>query len=145
MNFLHILLKCHQRKLISSCQNAQYYFERPPTSQNIEYKVVVFKSGKSNANADILSQQRGVPAIESLTTDFLDEFRDSPFPEFVFHVEGEEVSEFQEIITYLTERRYPEGLNREEKSMFESKVAPYSLIQGTLLEDAWSRETRKEL
>ena len=42
MNFLHILLKCHQQKLISSCQNAQYYFERPPTSQNIEYKVEGF-------------------------------------------------------------------------------------------------------
>ena len=39
MNFLHILLKCHQRKLISSCLNRQYYFERPPISQNIEYKV----------------------------------------------------------------------------------------------------------
>ena len=40
MNFLHILLKCHQQKLISSCLNGQYYFERPPTSQNIEYKVL---------------------------------------------------------------------------------------------------------
>ena len=70
--------------------------------------------------------------IESLTTDFPDEFRDSPFPESVFHVEGEEMSEFQEIITYLTEQRYPEGLNREEKSVFQSNVAPYSLIQGIL-------------
>ena len=42
------------------------------------------------------------------------------------------MSEFQEIITYLTERKYPEGLNREEKSVFQSKVAPYSLIQGIL-------------
>ena len=41
MNFLHILLKCHHRKLISSSLNGQYYFERPPTSQNIEYKVFV--------------------------------------------------------------------------------------------------------
>ena len=42
------------------------------------------------------------------------------------------MSEFQEIITYLTERKYPERLNWEEKSVFQSKVAPYSLIQGIL-------------
>ena len=73
-----------------------------------------------------------MPAVESLTADFPDEFQDSPFLESVFHVDGEDVSEFQEIITYLTERKYPEGLNREEKSVFQSKVAPYSLIQGIL-------------
>ena len=42
------------------------------------------------------------------------------------------MSEFQEIITYLTEQKYLEGLNREEKSVVQSKVAPYSLIQGIL-------------
>ena len=40
MNFLHILQKCLQRELISSCLNGQYYFESPPTSQNIEYEVL---------------------------------------------------------------------------------------------------------
>ena len=99
--------------------------------QEFMYKVVV-KSGKSNANADFLSRQRGMPAVESLIADFPDEFQDSPFPESVFHVEGEDVSKFQEIITYLTERKYPEGLNMEEKSVFQSKVAPFSLIQGIL-------------
>ena len=99
--------------------------------QEFAYEVVV-KSEKSNANADFLSRQRGMPAVKSLIADFSDEFQDSPFPESVFHVEGEDVSEFQEIITYLTERKYPEGLNREEKSVFQSKVAPYSLIQGIL-------------
>ena len=99
--------------------------------QVFTYEVVV-KSGKSNANADFLSRQRGVPAIKSLSTNFPDEFHNNPCPESVFHVEGEEVSEFQEIITYLTEQKYPEGLNHEEKSVFQSKVAPYSLIQGIL-------------
>ena len=99
--------------------------------QEFTYEVVV-KSGKTNANADFLSRQRGTPAVESLNADFPDEFQDNQFPESVFHVEGEDVSEFHEIITYLTERKYPEGLNREEKSVFQSKVAPYSIIQGIL-------------
>ena len=93
-------------------------------------------------------RQQGVPAIESLTTDFPDEFQDNPFPESVFHVEREELSEFQEIITYLTEQKYPEGLNREEKSVFQSKeplthsFKGYSSRRGrmTLSEDAWSGE-----
>ena len=85
--------------------------------QEFTYEVIV-KSGKSNANADFLSRQGGMPAVESLTADFLDEFQDSPFPESVFHVDGEDVSEFQESITYLRERKYPKGLNREEKNVF---------------------------
>ena len=99
--------------------------------QEFTYEVVV-KSGKTNANADFLSRQRGTPAVESLNADFPDEFQDNQFPESVFHVEREDVSEFHEIITYLTERKYLEGLNREEKSVFQSKVAPYSIIQGIL-------------
>ena len=40
MNFLHILLKCHQRKLISSCRNGQYYFEslQPPKILKLRFK-----------------------------------------------------------------------------------------------------------
>ena len=56
--------------------------------------------------------------MDSLSADFPDEFRENPFPGSVFHVEGEEISEFQDIITYLTERKYLEGLNREERSVF---------------------------
>ena len=50
----------------------------------------------------------------------------------VFHLNGEEPSEFDNIISYITNRIYPPGLNREEKSVFQHKAAPYSLIKGIL-------------
>ena len=43
-----------------------------------------------------------------------------------------EESESKDVIQYLVERKYPEGLTREEKGVFQDKVAPYVLIQGIL-------------
>ena len=45
-----------------------------------------------------MSRQQGIPAVESLSADFPDEFRDNPFPESIFHVEDKGISKFQDII-----------------------------------------------
>ena len=50
----------------------------------------------------------------------------------VFHLNGEEASEFEDVISYIANRIYPPGLSREEKSVFQHKIAPYSLIRGIL-------------
>ena len=101
--------------------------------QEYNYEVVV-KSGKSNSNADYLSRQRGEEAVGDIRAEFPDEFLDDPNrkEEMVFHLNGEEPSEFDDIISYITKRTYPLGLNREEKSVFQHKAAPYSLIRGIL-------------
>ena len=101
--------------------------------QEFNYEAVV-KSGKSNSNADYLSRQRGEEAVEDIRGEFPDEFPDDPNrkEEMVFHLNGEEPSEFDDIISYITNRTYPPSLNREEKSVFQHKVAPYSLIRGIL-------------
>ena len=96
--------------------------------QEFTYEVVV-KSGKTNANADFMSQQRGIAVVKNISTDFLDEFLESLNPDSIFHVDGKGTSKFQDIIMYLMERKYPEGLTCKEKSVFQNKVAPYSLIQ----------------
>ena len=48
------------------------------------------------------------------------------------HLNGEEALEFDDVISYIANKIYPPGLNREEKSMFQYKVAPYTLITGVL-------------
>ena len=97
--------------------------------QEFTYEVVV-KVGKANAKADYLSRQRGIEAVEDIQAKFPDEFSDEPDRKDaqVLHISGEEESEFSEIISYLVDRTYPTGLSREEKSMFQNKVAPYTII-----------------
>ena len=99
--------------------------------QEFTYEVVV-KPGKANANADFLSQQRGLATGESISADFLDEFLGGRIPESMFHIDSEGASKFKDIIGYLMEQKYLEGLTRKEKSVFQNKVALYSLIQGIL-------------
>ena len=101
--------------------------------QEFNYEVVV-KAGKANANADYLSRQRGTEAVEDIQKKFPDEFSNEPDRKNaqVLHISGEEESEFFEIISYLVDQTYPAGLSREEKSVFQSKVAPYTIIQGVL-------------
>ena len=74
--------------------------------------------------------------MEDISTDFSNEFPQTGSRKkeeiTVFHNNGEGESEFQEIIDYLTERRYPEEFTREEKIVFQHKVAPYKLIRGVL-------------
>ena len=101
--------------------------------QEFNYEVVV-KAGKANANADYLSQHRGTEAVEDIQAKFPNEFLDEPDRKNaqVLHISGEEESEFSEIISYLVDQTYPAGLSREEKNVFQSKVAPYSIILGVL-------------
>ena len=101
--------------------------------QEFNYEVVV-KAGKANANADYLSRQRGIEVVEDIQAKFPDEFSDEPDRKNaqVLHISGEEESEFSEIISYLVDQTYPAELSREEKSVFQSKVAPYTIIQGVL-------------
>jgi len=96
--------------------------------QEFNYEVVV-KSGRANSNADYLSRQRGPEALSPIETPFPDEFPDD-VP--VFHLSGEEPSAYEDIITYLTTRAYPSGLSREEKMVFQAKMAPFTLIKGIL-------------
>lgn len=51
---------------------------------------------------------------------------------FVFHLSREEPSAYEDVIRYLTDKSYPDGLTREEKMIFQTKVAPFTLIKGTL-------------
>ena len=101
--------------------------------QEFNYEVVV-KAGKANANTDYLSRQRGTEAVEDIQARFLDEFLDEPDRKDapVLHISSEEKSEYSEIVSYLVNRTYPTGLSREEKSVFQNKVAPYTIIQGIL-------------
>ena len=64
--------------------------------------------------------------MEDIRAEFPDEFPDGlDWKEgTVFHINGEEESEFNDIISYLVDRIYPASLSREEKYMFQHKVAP---------------------
>jgi len=106
--------------------------------QEFNYEVIV-KSGKSNLNADYLSRQRGKESKEEISSEFPDEFpeeypvgtsiQDIPDPRdlpvvgetsSVYQIqedEGED-QDLQRIKNYLQTQRYPEGLSREEKSVF---------------------------
>ena len=101
--------------------------------QEFNYEVVV-KAGKANANANYFSRQRGTEAVEDIQARFPDEFSDEPDRKDapVLHISSEEKSEYSEIVSYLVNRTYPTGLSREEKSVFQNKVAPYTIIQGIL-------------
>jgi len=92
---------------------------------------VVVKSKKSNTNANFLSRYQGEMAIEDISAEFPDEFSDQK-EILVFHLSEEGNSKFQDVIDYLMDQRYPEGLSREEKIIFQEKVDPYSLIKGAL-------------
>jgi transposase InsO family protein len=50
----------------------------------------------------------------------------------VYTIEAPGESDYQGIIEYLQSGSYPANLNREEKSVFQHQVAPYSLIRGIL-------------
>ena len=50
----------------------------------------------------------------------------------MFHLNRDNSSEIDDVISYIANRIYPPGLNREEKSVFQHKVVPYSLIRGIL-------------
>ena len=69
--------------------------------------------------------------MADISAEFPDEFPEPPSLE-VFHLNSESVSEYQDIIDYLAESRYPDQMNREEKEIFQRKVAPYTLIRGIL-------------
>ena len=85
--------------------------------QEFNYKVVI-KSEKSNSNADFLSRQHGTEAVKDISTEFqfLNEFLDGEDRkmEAIFHLNGKAASKFKDIIDYLKEQKYPEGLTREE-------------------------------
>ena len=90
------------------------------------------KPGKANSNANFLLKQRGQEAVEDILADFLNEFPEIGKTELeevtVFYINGRSESEFQEVIDYLTEQRYPEEFIREKKIVFQHRVAPYTLI-----------------
>ena len=87
--------------------------------QEFNYEVMV-KPGKANANADYLSRQRGTVALEDIQAEFPDEFQEEPDrkEDQVVHINGEDESEFSDIIAYMVDRIYPIGVSREEKSVF---------------------------
>ena len=114
--------------------------------QEFNYRVVV-KPGKTNSNADFLSRQRGPEVLQDLPAEFPDEFPsefpkrsglEQPFIKALSTQEGEAVfqvkedSDFQTIIEYLRTGNYPTNLNREEKIVFQHRIAPYTLIKGVL-------------
>jgi hypothetical protein len=98
--------------------------------QEFNYEVVV-KSGKANSNADYLSRPRVEESVVDISAEFPDEFPDLS-DVAVFHLNDEVDSEFQDIINYLVRSEFPDHITREEKEVFQRKVAPYSLIKGIL-------------
>jgi len=72
--------------------------------------------------------------VEDISSQFSDEFpeEETPLEVGIFQVGNPQSSEFRDIIEYLMTRRYPEGITREEKSVFQYKVAPYTLVSGVL-------------
>jgi hypothetical protein len=107
--------------------------------QEFNYDVVV-KSGKMNVNADYLSRQRGPENSTDLSAEFPDEFPEQAFsstgiPEeqvMVHQVAGATPSDFQSTIDYLASGQYPDRLSREEKIIFQFRMAPFCLIKGVL-------------
>ena len=61
----------------------------------------------------------------------------------VFHLNVEEPSEFDDVISYIANHIYPPGLNMEEKIVFQYKVAPYSLIRGILFKMGANEQLRR--
>ena len=112
--------------------------------QEFNYKVVV-KPGKSNSIADFLSRQQGEEAVGDIRAKFLDEFPDvqDRKKETVFHLSGKEPSEFDDVISYIANRIYPPGIKKEEKIVFQYKVAPYSLIRGILFKMGANEQLRR--
>lgn len=114
--------------------------------QELNYEVVV-KPGKANSNANFLSRQWGSEAVLDIVSHFSDEFLEESQ---VFHIFSGEASEFDDVIRYLTEKRYPNEMTQEKKMVFETTVAPYTLIRRTLADgtrrpaQALSREGWKE-
>ena len=107
----------------------------------------MIKLGKTNSNANYLLRQRGQEAIKDISMDFQDEFpkirTQNPEEGVVFYINGRGKSEFQEVIDYLTKRKYLEEFTREEKIVFQYKVAPYTLIRGILFKMGANDQLRR--
>ena len=61
----------------------------------------------------------------------------------MFHLNGEEASEFDDMISYIANKIYPLGLKRKEKSVCQHKVAPYTLIRGVLFKMGADEQLRR--
>jgi hypothetical protein len=109
--------------------------------QEFNYEVVI-KSGKANSNADYLSRQRGEESVADISAEFPDEFPDLS-DVAVFHLNNEVDSEFQDIINYLVKSKFPDHFTREEKEVFQRKVAPYNLIKGILFKLGADEQLRR--
>jgi hypothetical protein len=109
--------------------------------QEFNYEVVI-KSGKANSNADYLSRQRSEESVADISAEFPDEFLDLP-EVAVFHLNNEAESEFLDIINYLVKSEFPDHFTREEKEVFQWKVAPYSLIKGILFKVGPDEQLRR--
>jgi hypothetical protein len=103
--------------------------------QEFDYEVQV-KKGKSNSNADFLSRIRGEEAEESIPAEFPDE-------EIYVCFADNKVTDYEDIVQYLDTQQYPEGLTREEKAVFQQKVAPYTCIKGVLFKMGLDERLRR--
>jgi len=128
---------------------------------------VKYKTGKSNANSDYLSRQRGPENPDELRADFPDEFPEDGSDELpdtsnqegipdpdqlptsedttVFRTEQAEDEEFRTITDYLRSGLYPENLSREEKSVFQHRVAPYFIVRDVLFRVGADEKIRRYL
>jgi hypothetical protein len=109
--------------------------------QEFNYEVVI-KSDKANSNADYLFRQRGEESVADISAEVPDEVPDLP-EVAVFHLDDEAESDFQDIINYLVKSEFPDHFTREEKEIFQRKVAPYSLIKGILFKLGADEQLRR--
>ena len=84
---------------------------------------IIVKPGRMHDNADYLSRLKGKGSVENIPDDFPDEQ--------LFHIEGEG-SLYYDIVRYLVNGIFPEGMNTEQKAIFVHKVGPYTLRKGVL-------------
>lgn len=94
---------------------------------------------------DFLSRQRGPESVENIPDSFPDEcpwdgkvnLEGFPLPgprdkEISVFQTSEDDPEFHDVRKYLMTGDYPEGLSREEKIIFQHRVAPYTMIREVL-------------
>ena len=103
------------------------------------------KPSRSNSNAGYLSRQQEEEVASNIRAEFLDKFLDNHDrkEETVFHLNGDEASRFDDVISYIANKIYLPRLNREEKSVFQHKVAPYTLIRRVLFKMGADEQLRR--
>jgi hypothetical protein len=81
--------------------------------------------------------------MESVKIPITESIRNLSRERNVFKTESKVDPEFRDITEYLTSHTYPQSLSREEKVVFQYKVAYYTLIMGVLFKSGPDEQLRR--